>query len=126
MQKSIPDYKLRIIYPECPIQNLKLKSNGIIRFVTLSDILYLKADDNYTNCLLNDHTLFTKCQTLQSFELVLGNQFYRFHKSYIVNIKYIKEIDKRNHVVILNNGQILPFSRKKVKVLEEKMKINTA
>ena len=116
MQELITNIK-----PHC----LKLQSNGIIRFVTISEIVYFKADNNYTCCVLNDLSVYTMCQTLHSFEAVLGNQFYRCHKSYLVNTKYIREINKRNHEVILNTGEILPFSRKKAKVLEEKLKIET-
>jgi len=114
------------LIPKLKTHCLKLQSNGIIRFVTFSEILYLKADDNYTSCLLNDHALYIMCQTLQSFEVILGNQFYRCHKSYLVNTKYIREINKRNHAVILTTGEKLPFSRKKAKILEEKMKLKTA
>ena len=105
---------------------LKRQSNGIIRYATLPEIVYLKADNNSTCLILNDLSMFIMCQTLQSFETMLENQFYRCHKSYLVNTKYIREINKRNHAVILTTGEMLPFSRKKAKALEEKLKIKTA
>jgi len=126
MQKSIPDYKLRIIYPARPLQNLKLKSNGIIRFVTVQEIVFLKADRNYTCCFLADLSEFTVCQSLQNFESILGQQFFRCHKSYLINTIFIREINKRNHQVILTTGEKLPFSRNRSKMLEEKMKTKTS
>ena len=105
---------------------LKLQSNGVIRFVTLSEIVYLKSDDNYSCCILKDLSEFTIYQTLQNFETIFGHLFFRCHKSYLINTIYIREINKRSHQVILTTGITLPFSRSRAKLLEEKMKIKTS
>jgi DNA-binding LytR/AlgR family response regulator len=104
---------------------LKLQTNGIIRFATVSEIVYLKAKDNYTCFVLEDLSQFTVCKTLQNFETVLGHLFYRCHKTYLVNSIYIKEINTRNRQILLTTGEKIPFSRNKTKILEEKMKIKT-
>jgi DNA-binding LytR/AlgR family response regulator len=103
----------------------KLQANGIIRLATLSEIVYLKAKVNYTCFVLKDLSQFTMCQTLLNFEIELGHLFFRCHKSYLINMIYIREINKRNHQVILTTGEAIPFSRNKAKILEDKMKIRT-
>lgn len=105
---------------------LKLQSSGIIRFATPSEIVYLKADDNYTCFVLSDLSQFIVCKTLQNFETILGHPFFRCHKSYLINSSYIKEMNKRNHHLLLTNGEIVPFSRTRTKMLEEKMKLKTS
>lgn len=101
---------------------LKLQSNGIIRFAAFSEIVYLKADDNYTCFILKDLSQFTMCKTLQNFETVLGHLFLRCHKTYLVNTVFIKELNKRNRQILLTTGETIPYTRSKTKILEEKIK----
>ena len=105
---------------------LKLQSNGIIRFAAFSEIVYLKADDNYTCFILKDLSQFIMCKTLLNFETVLGFQFIRCHKTYLVNSIHIREINKRNRQILLTTGGSIPYSRNKAKIVEEKMKIRTS
>ena len=104
---------------------LKLQTNGVIRFATFSEIVYLKADDNYTCFKLKDFSQFIMCKSLQNFEEELGQLFYRCHKTYLVNSIYIREINKRNRQILLTTGEAIPYSRNKAKILEDKMKIKT-
>lgn len=104
---------------------LKLQSGGIIRFATHSEIVYLRAEDNYTCFVLKDLSQFTMCKTLLNFESMLGHLFLRCHKTYLVNSIYIREINKRNHQILLTTGEAIPYSRNKAKSLEDKMKIRT-
>jgi len=104
---------------------LKLQANGIIRFATNTEIVYLKAEDNYTCFKLKDLSQFTMCKSLQNYEAELGHLFYRCHKTYLVNSIYIREINKRNHQILLTTGESIPYSRSKSKILEDKMKIRT-
>ena len=106
-------------------QCLKLKANGIIRYAKLSEIVYLKGDDNYTSCVMNDLSEYSICQTLHSYEMILGAYFLRCHKSFLVNSIYIREINKREHQVILTTGLKLPCSRMGIKILERKMETTT-
>jgi DNA-binding LytR/AlgR family response regulator len=107
-------------------QCLKLQSNGIIRFASFAEIIYLKADGNYTCFVLKDLSQYTMCQTLLNFEMELGMLFFRCHKSYLINTIHIKEINKRKNQILLTSGQTIPFSRTKSKIIEEKMKIKSS
>lgn len=106
-------------------QILKIQTNGIIRFARFAEIIYLKADGNYTCFVLKDLSQYTICQSLVNFELELGQSFFRCHKSYLINTSYIREINKRKYHVLLTTGDTIPFSRSKSKIIEEKMKIKT-
>jgi len=81
----------------------------------------MKACDNYTCFILKDVSKFIMCRSLQSYESIIGDLFFRCHKSYLVNLSYIKEINKRSNQILLSTGEILPFSRSRIKFLEGKL-----
>jgi len=106
--------------------SLKLHSGGMVRYATFSEIVYLKADDNYTCIVLNDLSQYIMCKTLLNFEKKLGHIFFRCHKTFLVNPVFIKGIDTRNHQILLTTGEIIPYSRNKARILKEKMIIKTS
>ena len=60
-----------------------------------ANIMYCKADDNYTEIYLNNNKKKLVSKTLKYFEEALsGSSFARVHKSYLVNVnevtKYLK------------------------------------
>lgn len=82
--------------------------------VTVSDILFCKADDNYTEIYFkNTKKLVSK--TLKHFEdLLKENSFARVHKSYLVNVnKVVKYKKGKGGSVILSNGKEVQVSSSK-------------
>lgn len=47
---------------------------------------------------------------LSALEKIVGKEFYRIHRSYLVNMKYIERYDKAN--LILVNGDTVPIARR--------------
>ncbi len=85
-----------------------------------ADILYCKADDNYTEIYLNTNKKKVVSKTLKYFEGILNDAgFARVHKSYLVNVdevtKYVK--GKGGHVVLSNGKEILVSASKKADLL---------
>jgi two-component system LytT family response regulator len=85
-----------------------------------SDILYCKADDNYTEIFLNTNKKKLVSKTLKYFEDALSNSsFARVHKSYLVNVneitKYVK--GKGGSVVLSNGKEIMVSASKKANLL---------
>lgn len=87
--------------------------------IDVNDIVFCKADDNYTEIhLANSKKLVSK--TLKYFEeTLLAYDFARIHKSYLVNInsviKYKK--GKGGSVIVSNGKEILVSSSKKATLL---------
>lgn len=80
--------------------------------IELADLIYLKAEGNYTELFLKSKkTLVSK--TLGDFEKVLSIQmFQRVHNSYIVNIQEIRKYIKGDGgFVMMSNKEQLPVSR---------------
>ncbi|GAB5565471.1 MAG: LytTR family DNA-binding domain-containing protein [Winogradskyella sp.] len=85
-----------------------------------SDILFCKADDNYTEIYLNTNRKKLVSKTLKYIEESLKDaNFARVHKSYLVNVdevvKYVK--GKGGSVVLSNGKEIMVSASKKSELL---------
>ncbi|MEP1488166.1 MAG: LytTR family DNA-binding domain-containing protein [Algibacter sp.] len=80
-----------------------------------ADILYCKADDNYTQIYLNNSKKKLVSKTLKYFEEALtGSGFARVHKSYLVNVnEIVKYVKGKGGSVVLSNGQQVMVSASK-------------
>jgi len=81
----------------------------------VKDILYCKADDNYTELFLESGQKKLVSKTLKYFEGILDKHgFARIHKSYLVNVAFISSYKKgKGGTVTLNNGKELSVSASK-------------
>ncbi|MEN8125085.1 MAG: LytTR family DNA-binding domain-containing protein [Bacteroidota bacterium] len=81
----------------------------------MKDIIYCKADDNYTELYLNTNKIKLVSKTLKYFEDALQeNGFARIHKSFLVNVSYITSYKKgKGGTVYLSNGKELSVSASK-------------
>lgn len=98
-------------------------SNGY-RFVAVNDIMYLKAEGSYTTLVLTGDEQLLMCRILKNFEEMLAQypQFYRTHKSFIINSNNVKEFTRANGgCVIMSNGYEIPITSEKQTELFEKM-----
>ena len=84
--------------------------------LNISEILYCKADDNYTEIYLENKKLLVS-KTLKYFEEALADYpFARIHKSYLVNVNEVIKYRKgKGGSVIVSNGKelLVSASRKK-------------
>ncbi|WP_136481558.1 LytR/AlgR family response regulator transcription factor [Cognatitamlana onchidii] len=80
--------------------------------INMSDILYCKADDNYTEIYLNNNKKKLVSKTLKYFEEALGEgSFVRVHKSYLVNVnEVVKYVKGKGGSVVLSNGKQVQVS----------------
>ena len=85
------------------------------------EILYLKAESNYTEIYYKDGSKKLLSKTLKVLEEVLpAHRFFRIHKSYVVNAAHITDIvlSTNDRAVKLVSGQILPVSRDKREIFD--------
>jgi len=73
---------------------ISLKDNKIIYRILYTDINYIQSWGNYLKFFLRDQNIKIVRKTIKLVESELpSNLFLRIHKSYIVNISYIKSIE---------------------------------
>jgi two-component system LytT family response regulator len=84
-------------------------------FIKVNSIIYCEADSNYTKIVFLDGKKIILTKTLGLIEELLPPDiFKRIHRSYLVNINYIKRFNKINdYFVELTNGELLPVSVRK-------------
>ncbi|GAA3602044.1 LytTR family DNA-binding domain-containing protein [Flavivirga amylovorans] len=122
------DYVTEIKTKEDALQDQVLipKTNGVdgkitipqldgFEVIRMSDILYCKADDNYTEIYLNTNKKKLVSKTLKYFEEALNNaSFARVHKSYLVNVnEVVKYVKGKGGSVLLSNGKEVMVSASK-------------
>lgn len=89
-------------------KNIKIDYNNIIYCIMFSPYIDI--------CTVNDK--FTIRKKISDMEKILPNDlFIRCHKSYLVNVKYIRQVTKKN--IIMENKQVIPISRGKYDYVNE-------
>ncbi len=75
-------------------------------FLELSEVIYLKADGNYTHIYCKDGLKYTVAKTLKIFDEMLSDaNFFRVHHSSIVNLKYVRKFHKGSGgYVVMEDG----------------------
>jgi two-component system LytT family response regulator len=90
------------------------KSRGRILFLPVSDIRWIRAEENYVRICAGSETHLLR-ETMARMEERLDPQmFLRVHRSWIVNLQFLKEVrsdPNGEFVVILIDGHKLPMSR---------------
>jgi hypothetical protein len=111
-----------------PTENIKritVKVGQKIKVISIEDILYLKAEDDYVSIVTAEgHWL--KSERLKDFESGLpASQFARVHRSYIVNIGKISKIERygQKQMLSLTDGKQIKISMTGYKVLREKLNL---
>ncbi|MDE6470769.1 MAG: LytTR family DNA-binding domain-containing protein [Eubacterium sp.] len=77
--------------------------------VAIDDIIYSEAFSHKTKVVMNDREFFIN-ESISSIEQKLSDDFYKCHRSYIVNIKHINSIKKYD--AVMDNGSSIPISRR--------------
>lgn len=104
-------------------KKLSVPEGNTIKFIELDNILFCKADSSYTEIHFVDDTKMVISRTLKNIEDTLGagHDFFRCHKSYLINMKHAVEYVKSDGgYVLLKNKQEIPVSPEKVQELLEK------
>jgi len=122
---TIDVYNIKHILNE--IKNQK-KSKKIVlstqegmHIVDTENIVRCESDDYYTKFFFLDGTTMLISKTLKEHEELLSDSdFFRPHKSHLVNLKYVKSYIKTDGgSIIMNDGKEIPVSRRKrEKILE--------
>ena len=95
-------------------------------FVETNEIIYLEADGAYTEVWLQNGSKITVSKKIKFFEDVLDKRpnFFRSHRSYIVNINFIKKYNKADNALTLDNGKTIVISRDRKQEFEQQLKDN--
>ena len=101
----------------------KLKFNIRTGFLMIepNEILYFMADGSYTDIVLYDEKKETISQSIGRLEETLPNQFFRINRSVIINLSYLRKIDRhKKECILTGNGKeyFFPIPSRYIKLLD--------
>jgi two-component system LytT family response regulator len=100
--------------PDQTLERVVVKESGRIFIVPVTEIHFIEAADDYV-VINTEKKEYVKNATMKYYEQNLPTKtFVRVHRSAIININFIKEIqayNKESHIVIMSNGKSVKTSR---------------
>ena len=96
---------------------MMIENKGIVHKVPINEIMYIEVAKKELTIYAKENSYKTK-SSMDKIEKELEKlDFYRCHKSYLVNMKYIETIDK-NEIII--NGNKIPVSKHRISDFKKK------
>lgn len=102
------------------LKRIPVEKNGRIKLLEPGEIVCFFADQGYIIARTRTGDFITNFTLNELEEKINHNIFFRCHKSYIINLDYIKEIipwTYSSYKLIMNNNDEIPVSRQKSKYL---------
>ena len=95
-------------------------------FVDVTEIELLEADEAYTHVFLKNGSSVLVSKKLKFFEEVLSSRpnYFRCHRSHIVNINFLKKYGKGEGSLLLENGKTIYVARERKADFEQLLKDN--
>ena len=137
LNKAVEKLKTKTIVPEINklikthdeesgiLNRIVVKSGRKIQVIPVESIHYIESQDDFAMIYCNEGH-FMKQKTMKFFEEHLdANQFVRIHRSYLLNLSHISEIqqyEKESWIVLTKQGAKLKVSKAGYSNLKEKLK----
>lgn len=113
------------IFNKVSLNKIALEVPKGILFVAHDDIILFEADGVYTKVYLKNGKTELISKILKHFadQLVDKPIFYRPHRSYLINLKYMNQFIKKNgFYIVLDNNKTIPIARDKKEEFMELVK----
>ncbi len=110
--------------PNSRLKYLSIVREGRVSLVSIETINYFEAFDKQVKIFQKDGRMEIYNKMMQILEKILPADYIRIHRSYIANLREIKEVkiqSNRRYSILLNNGDILPVSRNAYQVLKNRL-----
>lgn len=106
----------RSLKPPVGSQRITIHHAKGFKIVDPNDFIYLEGEGNYTSIVFADGTKYVDTKSIGVYEDILNpQQFFRIHKSHIVNIAYVKEfLNDDGHFAVMKDNTRLAISRLRV------------
>ncbi|WP_430412836.1 LytR/AlgR family response regulator transcription factor [Kordia sp.] len=98
--------------------NIRIGTKHKGRHVSIKDIIYLEASDNYTFIYLASGERLLSGKYLKYYADILSNkEFIRVHRSFLVHLLHVREYESKYRLLHLSDKKILSVSyRRKSRV----------
>lgn len=100
-------------------KKLMVPDRNFIHFIDQFDILFFQSDSCYVTVSLTNGSQFVLIKSLTKLENEVSSDiFIRVSQSFLINKNKIKNIDRKQKKIILNEAISVPFTIKLNKLLE--------
>lgn len=98
-------------------ETILVQYRGVTETISISDIMYMesKAHQLCISTITGQIQIYKK---LDDYEEIMDASFVRIHKSFMVNMEYIKRIERTS--LTMKNGTVLPISKTKYQGVKDK------
>jgi two-component system LytT family response regulator len=101
---SVMETNKKILFP----------SNNGYNIVKIASIIYCQAEVNYSTAYTTENKSYTISHSLKYLEEMLpASIFFRTHKSFLVNMNFIKSFDRKRGVAILENNKAIEVASRR-------------
>ncbi len=102
-------------YTKEPLKMIAIPSLNDVKIIPVDDIVYLQSEGRYTIFYTSKNTTLVSSKNLGEYEKVLAhNHFFRIHHSYLVNVNYALNVQKKDGAYLeIPNQKYLPISKRK-------------
>ena len=107
---------LKRVFQQLSLNKMVLEVPKGILFVSHDDIILFEADGMYTKVYMKNNESQLICKPMKHFVDQLEGKpiFYKPHRSFLVNLKYIKELSKKDGFhLIMENNKTIPIAKEK-------------
>jgi two-component system, LytTR family, response regulator len=81
----------------------------------IKEAIYIKAAESYSTLILTNGKSNMYSRPMKYFaEILIEKGWFKIHKSYMVNPQFIAHITSDRESILLQNGKLLPISRRKL------------
>ncbi len=96
-----------------------------IYFINIKEIVRCEAEDNYTHIHMENGEKLTASRTIKSYEELLRSvNFYRVHKSHLVNLNFMRKFVKGDGgYLVMDDGKKIEVSRRRRPAFMERLKM---
>ncbi len=103
---------------------ISLKKEDGVSLLPLDSVTYFQADDNYIKIHTDRGAVETHRKTLDAMEKILPARFFRIHRSYLVDVRFIRKLGSPGpgrYEATLQDATTLPVSRHRYGELRQRL-----
>ena len=103
------------------VTKIPITLRGNRRYISVEDVVAFEAQESYCNIHMKEGERLLVSKNLKYFEEILEEelQFFRSHKSWIVNLNFLKHYSKTAYSIELENNLVAKLSRYRISAFEE-------
>lgn len=100
-------------------KKIRVMSGSQEIYISCHDILYIKSENVYLRIVQKDGSCLIRGKLKEQIQLLPKALFYQVHRSYIVNMLYIKSFDGKH--ILLGDGTRIPVSSSRSREFKDTM-----